>query len=174
MRWLFLDRIDEVSIGERILGVKAVGLAEDYFADHFPRFPVVPGVIVTEALAQLSGKLIELTVYEQRGFWPFPILSMVDKAKFRRFVKPGSVIQMQSTFIALRDESAQMRVQAVVDGLKTTTAELTFVFDPKGIPPDAAGGDIEVIERDFLRQIWPGYGDFLSASRKTLPEAGNG
>lgn len=164
MRWLFLDRIDTVDINERITGVKAVSLAEDYFADHFPNFPVVPGVIVIEALAQLSGKLIELSVYEERGLWPFPVLSMVHKAKFRRFVRPGSVIQMESEVIAIRDESAQMKVRAKVDGQVTTNAELTFVFDPSGIPPDAAGGDIEQIERNVLRQIWPGYEAHMAAS----------
>lgn len=166
MRWLFLDRIDAVAIGEQIEGVKAVSMAEDYFVDHFPNFPVVPGVIVIEALAQLSGKLIELSVYEERGVWPFPVLSMVNKAKFRRFIKPGSVIQMRSQVIAIRDESAMMKVEARVDGQRTTSAELTFVFDPSGIPPDAAGGDIEDVERNVLHQIWPGYGEFVKTSRK--------
>jgi 3-hydroxyacyl-[acyl-carrier-protein] dehydratase len=165
MRWLFLDRIRAVTLGERITGVKAVGLAEDYFVDHFPKFPVVPGVIVTEALAQLSGKLIELSVYEERGVWPFPILSMVNKAKFRRFIPPGSLIEMESSVISLRDESAMMGVRATVEGKVTTTAELTFVFDPSGLPNSAS--DIEAIERDFLRQIWPGYDEYLATSRRT-------
>lgn len=163
MRWLFLDRIDEVTLGERITGVKAVGLAEDYFVDHFPRFPVVPGVVVTEALAQLSGKLIELSVYEETGVWPFPILSMVNKAKFRRFIPPGSLIRMESQVISIREESAMVKVRAKVDDKITTTAELTFVFDPQGIPDGAV--DVEALERDFLRQIWPGYKDYLAQSR---------
>ena len=170
MRWLFLDRIDSVAINERIQGVKAVGLAEDYFVDHFPKFPVVPGVIVIEALAQLSGKLIELSIYEERGYWPFPVLSMVNKAKFRRFIKPGSVIEMESEVISIRDESAMMRVKARVGELATTSAELTFVFNPQELPSDAAGGDIENIERDFLRQIWPGYEDFAAQSRFSKTE----
>ena len=169
MRWLFVDRIDTVTLGERITGVKAAGLAEDYFTDHFPKFPVVPGVIITEALAQLSGKLIELSVYEERGIWPFPILSMVNKAKFRRFVPPGSLICMESEVLSLRDESAMMKVRAKVNDKITTTAELTFVFDPGGIPNDAA--NIEAIERDFIRQIWPGYGDYLKVSRAAKGES---
>ncbi len=163
MRWLFLDRIDSVVLGESIRGVKAVSLAEDYFADHFPRFPVVPGVIVVEALAQISGKLIELSVYEERGFWPFPILSMVNKAKFRRFIKPGSQIELNAQVISLRDESAMMKVKAVVDGQTTTTAELTFVFDPAGVAGAYAGDTVEQIERDWLKQIWPGYDEYLAA-----------
>lgn len=166
MRWLFLDRIDAVELGHSIRGVKAVSLAEDYFQDHFPRFPVVPGVIVVEALAQLSGKLIELSVYEERGFWPFPILSMVNRAKFRRFIKPGSQIELHSQVISLRDESAMMKVKAVVDGQTTTTAELTFVFDPEGVSGAYAGDTVEQIERDWLKQIWPGYDDYLAHRRE--------
>jgi len=168
MRWLFLDRIDEVVIGARITGVKAAAMSEDYFAEHFPNFPVVPGVIVTEALAQLSGKLIELSVFEERGYWPFPILSMVNKAKYRRFVRPGSVIQMTSEVISLRDESAMMKVEARVDGHRIQTAELTFVFNPAELPDDAAL--IEDLERRFMKQIWPGYGDYLATSRRSASE----
>lgn len=163
MRWLFLDRIDEVVVGTSITGVKAAAMAEDYFGEHFPNFPVVPGVIVTEALAQLSGKLIELSVYEERGFWPFPILSMVNKAKYRRFVRPGSVIAMRSEVISLRDESAMMKVEAQVDGQRVQTAELTFVFNPGELPEDAAM--IEGLERRMLQQIWPGYKAYLATSR---------
>jgi 3-hydroxyacyl-[acyl-carrier-protein] dehydratase len=166
MRWLFLDRIDTVELGRRIAGVKGVGLSEDYFQDHFPGFPVVPGVIIIEALAQLSGKLIELSVYEDRGFWPFPILSMVNKAKFRRFVPPGNVIQLRADVISLREESAMMKVEARVDDARTTTAELTFVFNPHELPEAAA--QIEEVERAVLKQIWPGYGAFLPTSRVSV------
>jgi 3-hydroxymyristoyl/3-hydroxydecanoyl-(acyl carrier protein) dehydratase len=166
MRWLFVDRIDTVKLGEKITGVKAVGFSEDFFVDHFPKMPVVPGVIVIESLAQLCGKLIELSVYEERGFWPFPILSMVNKAKFRRFIKPGSVIQMTGEVIGINPESAMVKVKAEVDGQTTTTAELMFVFDPKGSPNMLSEGEVERIERDYFKQIWPGYEDYLKTSRK--------
>ncbi|MEL6179048.1 MAG: 3-hydroxyacyl-ACP dehydratase FabZ family protein [Myxococcota bacterium] len=169
MRWRFVDRIDEVTLGESIEGVKVAGMAEDYFADHFPGFPVVPGVIVIEALAQLCGKLIELSVYEERGFWPWPILSMVNKAKFRRFVKPGSSIRMRGEMLSLRDESAMLKVEAWVDDKRTTTAELTFVFNPNDLPGQQ---DIEAVERSEIKILWPGYEAFLQTSRKTTGEPG--
>lgn len=168
MRWLFVDRIDEVELGRSIRGVKAATRSEDFFVDHFPGFSVVPGVVIVEALAQLSGKLIELTVYEQHERWPWPILSMVNKAKFRRFVKPGSVIEMRSELIALRAESAMVKVEARVDGQRTTTAELTFVFDPDEIPDSE---EVEAQERYFIRQLWSGYDAFVKTSRKTTGEA---
>ena len=112
MRWCFLDRIDELVPGERASGRKGVASSEDYFADHFPDFPVMPGVLQVEALAQLSGKLIEVTVFEQRGHWVWPILSMVKKAKFRRFVRPGDPLVLTSDLHMLRDESAVCKVKA--------------------------------------------------------------
>ena len=59
MRWSFLDKIIELTPGEHAIGAKGVAGSEDYFADHFPDFPVLPGVLQVEALAQLSGKLVE-------------------------------------------------------------------------------------------------------------------
>ena len=118
-----LDRIDEIVPGERATAIKGVTLAEDYFEDHFPKFPVVPGVLVVEALAQLSGKLIELTVWQDRDFWPFPVLSMVRNAKFRKFIRPGSQIRLEATLAEIREESAVTKCKALVDGKVTTDVE---------------------------------------------------
>src|SRR3954469_9362606 len=95
MRWRMIDRIDEIVPGESAVAWKGVTLAEDYFEDQFPKFPVVPGVILIEALAQVSGKHIDFSVWEEEGLWPFPVLSMVRNAKFRRFIKPGKSIKLE-------------------------------------------------------------------------------
>src|SRR4029077_18692535 len=120
MRWRMSARIEEIAPGDHALGWKGVTLAEDYFEDHFPKFPVVPGVILIEALAQLSGKLIELTVWEEKGLWPFPVLSMVRNAKFRRFIKPGEAIRLEAKLSEIREESALTKCRALVDGKPTT------------------------------------------------------
>lgn len=157
MRWRLLDAIEEIQPGERAIGYKGVTLAEDYFEDHFPNFPVVPGVLVIEALAQLAGKLVEISVYSDRQFWPFPILSMVNKAKFRKFIPPGSRIQLEITIQDIRDESARVKAAASVDGKTTTDAELIFVFDPEGLSDALGQEDLERIERRWLKMLWPGY-----------------
>ena len=59
MRWLLVDGIDSLTVGERAVGHKTWSADEEFFEDHFPRFPVVPGVLVMEALAQLAGKLVD-------------------------------------------------------------------------------------------------------------------
>ena len=58
MRWLLVDRIDELVVGERVVGAKAFTYSEPFFQDHLPYFPVVPGVLMLESMAQIAGKLI--------------------------------------------------------------------------------------------------------------------
>ncbi|MBU0552349.1 beta-hydroxyacyl-ACP dehydratase [Myxococcota bacterium] len=157
MRWWFLDRIDELISGAHAVGRKGVASSEDYFTDHFPGFPVLPGVVQVEALAQLSGKLVEVTIFDQRGVWMWPILSMVRKAKFRRFVRPGDTVILKSTLKELREESAICGVVAEVDGRKVSEAELLFVFNPEGLDTNQAQLDLETLERKNLKMLWDGY-----------------
>ncbi len=168
MRWRLIDRIDDIVPGKRAAGAKAVTLAEDYFEDHFPRFPVVPGVLVIEALAQLSGKLIELTVWEERGIWPFPVLSMVRNAKFRKFIRPGDQIRLETELAESRDESAVTRAKARVDGKTVTEAELLFVFDPEGLADSLDQRALKEIETQALKVLWPGFAAWADASKRGL------
>ena len=157
MRWWFLDRIDELVPGEHARGRKGVAGSEDYFADHFPGFPVVPGVVLIEALAQLSGKLIEVTVFEREQRWVWPIISMVRKAKFRRFVRPGDWLTLHTRIVEMRDESAICKVWGEVDGRKTTDAELLFVFNPDELDTAEAQATLERVERQTLKIMWDEY-----------------
>jgi 3-hydroxyacyl-[acyl-carrier-protein] dehydratase len=169
MRWIFLDRITELVPGERAVGLKGVASSEDYFAEHFPGFPVVPGVVQVEALAQLSGKLVEVTVFERKRRWVWPILSIVRKAKFRRFVKPGSSLVLSTELNELRDESALCKVQARVDGERTTEAELLFVFSPGGLDTDEVQQQLEYFERRNLNMLWAGYPAWEARMKETTP-----
>lgn len=157
MRWIFLDRIDELSPGEGAVGRKGCASSEDYFAEHFPGFPVVPGVVQIEALAQLSGKLIEVTLFETERRWVWPILSIVRKAKFRRFVRPGDTLMLHTKLQSLRDESAVCTVHGTVDGHRTINAELVFVFNPERLDTDDAQKRLEALERENLGLLWSGY-----------------
>ena len=157
MRWIFLDHIDELVPGERIRGRVTFAPELDIFRDHFPGWPVVPGVLLMEALAQLSGKAIGYTVRLDRGDWPFPILSMMSGVKFRRFVRPGEVVELESVFDALRDESAAMKVRAKVDGAVRAQAEQIFVFNAVPIEDPAHRQKLETIEGGELARLWPGF-----------------
>lgn len=154
MRWQLVDRIDTLVKGERATGVKCFTLSEPFFADHFPGFPVVPGVLLLESMAQLSGKLIGYTVRKDRGDWPFPIFTMANGVKFRRFVRPGQVVELRTEFLALREESASMKVDARVDGKLVAQAEETFVFNAVPLADAAERVRVELLERQALRLLW--------------------
>lgn len=165
MRWVFLDRIAELVPGEKARGIKGVAASEDFFADHFPGFPVLPGVIQIEALAQLSGKLIEVTVFQNQQRWVWPIISIVKKAKFRRFVVPGNALELNAMLVELRDESAICKAEARLDGKITTEAELVFVFNPGDLDTPEAQAKLERLERENLAQLWPDYKRWDAATR---------
>jgi 3-hydroxymyristoyl/3-hydroxydecanoyl-(acyl carrier protein) dehydratase len=161
MRWGLIDQIDDITVGKSARGRRTWDPALPLFLDHFPDFPVVPGVLTLEALAQLSGKLIGYTVRKQRGDWPFPILSMMDKVKFRRFIPPSVEVELQTELLDLRDESAVVQVHALVDGKWRARAEQVFVFNAVPFPTDAERLKVEGCERAALAALWPGYpGDF--------------
>ena len=157
MRWLLVDRIDVLEVGSHAEGDRTWVASEPFFADHFPGFPVVPGVLLMEALAQISGKLIGYTVRRERGDWPFPILSMMDRVKFRRFVRPDETVVLQTKLTALRDESASVEVRARVNGRVVSQAEQFFVFNAVPLADDAERARVEAIERAELRRLWAGY-----------------
>jgi 3-hydroxyacyl-[acyl-carrier-protein] dehydratase len=157
MRWLFLSHIDELDPGRFVRGQAVFPADLKLFEDHFPRFPVVPGVILLETLAQLSGKAIGYTVRKERGDWPFPILSMMNNVKFRKFVKPGEIVQLEAEFDRLLDAAAVMKVKARTEGKVVAQAEQTFVFNAVPIENPVDREFLEQTEAGQLAQLWPGF-----------------
>ncbi len=157
MRWRWVDRIDALELGQSARGRVSFPSDSFFFGDHFPGFPVVPGVILLEAMAQLSGKLIGYTVRKQRGDWPFPILSMANNVKFRKFVRPEEVVELEARFVELREESAIMSVRAKVDGRVNAQAEEVFVFNAVPLASPEEGAKLEALERAELARLWPEY-----------------
>ncbi len=157
MRWTFLQRIDELVPGEKVVGTCVFPEELELFQDHFPGWPVVPGVLLLEAMAQLAGKAIGYTVRVQRGDWPFPILSMVQHAKFRRFVRPGEVVQLEAEFDAFRDESAWMKVRTRSGGKVVAQAEELFVFNAVPLENPEERAKLEATEGAELARLWAGF-----------------
>jgi 3-hydroxyacyl-[acyl-carrier-protein] dehydratase len=151
---VFLARIDELVPGEVVRGATRFPPELELFGDHFPEWPVVPGVLLLEAMAQLAGKGIGYTVRLHRGDWPFPILSMMHGVKFRKFVRPGEEVVLESRFDALRDESAAMRSRAYVADRLVAQAEQTFVFNAVPIEDRDHRRRLEVVERAELARLW--------------------
>lgn len=153
MRWRLVDSLSVLEAGVRAVGHRRWDPSEELFQDHFPTFPVVPGVLMMESLAQVAGKLIGLTVREQRGDWPFPILTMMDRVKFRKFVRPGEDIELVAKMSSLRDESAMVSVQAKVDGRMVSQAEQFFVFNAVPLASEEDRANVEALERAELARL---------------------
>ena len=123
--FLLIDRIDELEPGMRAVGVKAVTFHEEFFAGHFPGEPVMPGVLILEALAQVGAVAI-LSVEENKGKTAF--FGGVDKVRFRRKVVPGDVLTLTCEMIRTRGNVGVGTALASVNGERAVTAEMTFVI----------------------------------------------
>ena len=128
MRFYMLDKIIEWKIGESAKGIKNVSLSEDFFDDHFPRHPIMPGVLVVEALAQLSGLLLEATVERDYKKKVKALLSIIEKVKFRNISKPGDTLVLNSEILSVHEDSGRVKTIAKVDEKVIAEAEMIFVL----------------------------------------------
>lgn len=153
MRWRFLERVRELVPGESASAEASTGFPEELFADHFPSFPVTPGVLLTEMGAQLSGLLVQASVIAQRGLWVFPFLGSIEGAKFRSFVGPNRAVGVTARVESLRDEAALCKATITTDGRTSASMTLMLVFDPSGQAGDADRALLERRARDEYRRL---------------------
>ncbi len=123
-----IDRITAWEPGRSGSAVKNVSLSEDFFADHFPRNPIMPGVLLIEGMAQLSGLVLEEGVRQDGGRKVKAFMSIVEKAKFRRPVRPGDSIEYTAEVLSQNDVGGRVMVRAAVDGVQVAECRLVFVF----------------------------------------------
>lgn len=128
MRYLLLDRITSLNPPESATGVKCVSLSDDIFQDHFPGYPIMPGALILEGLAQLGGVLLEASMRERGRHDLHALLTMVERAKFRRLVQPGDKLDYQAQVLQLSEDGGKVKVTALIDGKKAADAELMFAF----------------------------------------------
>ncbi len=123
--FLLVDKIVEIEVGKWARGVKNVSANEAYFQGHFPGNPIMPGVLVIEALAQLGAAVI-LGIPENRG--KIALFAGMDKVRFKRVVKPGDVLDLEIELGRMRGRFGKSQAKATVDGQLVTTAELLFMI----------------------------------------------
>ena len=153
MHWRLLERITELEPGKRALGVARTDFPEQLFADHFPSFPVTPGVLLVEMGAQLAGRLVEATGFEQCGHWIYPALIMVENAKFLTFVPPGSVIDIVADLKEMQPETAITKVRLTQGKQRIASLRLVFGFDPRGRLEQGDPRILEAFERAELERL---------------------
>lgn len=122
--FLLVDRIDELEPGKRAVGVKAVTYNEPHFQGHFPQEPVMPGVLICEALAQV-GAVALLSHENYKGKIAF--FGGINKARFRQKVVPGDVLRLETELIKIKGPVGVGRATAYIGDKVCVEAELTFV-----------------------------------------------
>ena len=124
--FLLVDRIVELIPRTRVVGIKQVSINEEYFQGHFPGAPVMPGVLVIEALAQ-CGAILALREIENRD-QKLVLFTGIKEARFRRPVVPGDTLVLEVTALRTGSRIQRMRGEAKVDGQICADAELTSVI----------------------------------------------
>ena len=123
--FLLVDRIVEIEKDKRAVGIKNITINEEFFKGHFPMRPVMPGVLIVEALAQVGGVLVMTSALHQGKV---ALFMAADKVKFRKLVQPGDQLALEVTMIRDRSRTAHLYGQAKVNGEVYTEAEIAFSY----------------------------------------------
>lgn len=127
--FLLVDKIIELVPRQKIVGIKQVTINEHFFCGHFPDTPVMPGVLIIEALAQV-GAILALREFEDRAN-KIPFFSGIEKARFRRPVVPGDTLFLEVTAMRIGTKVQKMRGEARVDGVLVAEAEILCIISDK-------------------------------------------
>jgi len=156
MRFLMVDRILELEPEKRAMGVKNITMSEDFLTHHFPQFPVMPGVLVIEAMSQLGSWLLAVST----DFKYKALLSSVKLAKFKRFIQPGDSLLLEVILSSRTEEIAALKGTGKVNGKTVAIVEFEvrlFPLEKLEHPQEAMG---------FYKLLSSDYGEIIKANKR--------
>ncbi len=127
--FLLVDRIEEIEVGKKIIGLKNVTMNEEFFQGHYPDHPIMPGVLIVESMAQVGGFLMMQDLDNAEDKLPF--FAGIDKARFRRPVVPGDQLRIVAEMVKSRGRIAKISAKAYVNEEVAAEAELMFALQDK-------------------------------------------
>ncbi|MBM83833.1 MAG: beta-hydroxyacyl-ACP dehydratase [Planctomycetaceae bacterium] len=154
MRFTLVDRIVSLEKGDSITAIKSLSLAEEYLADHFPGFPVMPGVLMLESMIQSSAWLMR---YSEDFEYSAVLLKQARAVKFNSFLKPGKTLTVTSKIQKWDGDQCTVKAAGTVDGESTVSARLTLErFNLKDRNPKLAENDEFRTEKmkELFAELW--------------------
>ena len=141
--FLLLDRVLEFEPTKRLVAIKNVTINEQFFQGHFPGYPIMPGVLMVEAMAQAGGIIMmaELPDRDKK----LVVFTGIERAKFRRPVTPGDQLRIEVDVLSFRTRAGRMAGKAYVDGKMACEATLTCMIVPRAAEAKAAGTEAAVV-----------------------------
>ena len=124
---LLVDRVEELVKDEKIVAVKAVTINEPFFQGHFPARPIMPGVLIVEALAQAAG-VLAIDSLELQGSGKLVYFMAIEEAKFRKPVEPGCLLKLEVEFLHRRATVCKFAGRALIDGALAAEARFTAMI----------------------------------------------
>ncbi|MFC1861063.1 3-hydroxyacyl-ACP dehydratase FabZ family protein [Chloroflexota bacterium] len=125
--YLWFDRIIEIDKGKKARAIKSIRLTESYFIDHFPKFPIVPGMLQLEGLIQLGSWLIKISHSFRYDVIPLSIKGL----DFRKYVRPSDELIFEVEILSLNSDNAIVKAKAIVDGkIVSNVKEIVFKYLP--------------------------------------------
>jgi 3-hydroxyacyl-[acyl-carrier-protein] dehydratase len=156
MRFSLIDRIDELEPGTRVSAVKSLTMAEEYLGDHFPGFPVMPGVLMLEAMTQASAWLVRASEDFRHSF---VVLKEARNVKYGQFVEPAQTLSVTAEIVDQTDRETTLKVRGSVDGRTTVGARLVLErYNLADTRPECAATDALVRQelRNLFALLWRG------------------
>jgi 3-hydroxyacyl-[acyl-carrier-protein] dehydratase len=147
MRYFLIDKVTELHPGERAWGKKCVTLSDEILHDHFPDHPILPGALIVEAMAQLSGFLLEMSLNREGQRPRRALLVQIEQAKFHDTVGPGDCLNIEAVLDSQLEGAAQIQATAHVEERRVVRARLSFVM--KDIPSERVHE-----QRRALYRLW--------------------
>jgi 3-hydroxyacyl-[acyl-carrier-protein] dehydratase len=123
--FLLVDRIIELEPGARVVGLKHVSMSDGYLQGHFPNYPVMPGVLIVEALAQTGAVLV---MHDPANAGKIPFFARIDNCRFRQQVRPGDTLRLEVEVTSFRGPVGKAHARALVGQQLACEADLTFAL----------------------------------------------
>jgi len=175
VRFVLVDKVVEIEPGRRAAGYRDLSPDAEHYRDHMPAYPVEPGVLILESMAQLGGRLVQQSVKHASGRDVLPMLAMVNQAEFRRPVRPPCRLELSAEILSVRTTGARVSTAAHVDGQQVAGATLTYVL--VGLDHDTVGIGVENMAairawgEDTWNQMTSGQSPVPAAPAKAQPNS---